>query len=139
MTPRIANALRLLTIGVFVAVALVAYRTFNPPAPSSVVAPQRGERNVADAINAADPGPIVVRGHVFLGPGGMGLRICQGRVNSSPPRCLGPFLDLDRVNEGSFALRSGKAKEGVVKWVEEPIAMRGTTVGTRMTVLELLR
>lgn len=140
MSSRTANVLRVATILVFAAFfALVTMRLFGPDDPHTVVEPERGELNVASAINRASMDPVVVRGHVFIGPGGLGLRICNGRQNTDPPLCLGPFLDLDGVNEGSFSFETGKADEGIVKWVPEPIALRGTVDGTRMAVSEVLR
>jgi hypothetical protein len=140
MSSRVANLLRIATILVFFAVlALAANRLSRPGDPYTVVEPQRGEFNVANSINRASSDPIVVRGHVFIGPGGLGLRICHGRQNTDPPLCLGPFLDLDGVNEGSFSFESAKADAGTVRWVPEPLALRGTVVGTRMEVSQVLR
>lgn len=139
MSRTAANLVRVLTIGVFVVVAVLVVRLFNPGDPESVQAPRAGELAVANAINGAETGPVVVRGHVFDGPGGLGLRICQGRRNTSPPLCLGPFLDLDGVNEGSFSFQRGDTDDGEVRWVEEPLALRGTINGTRIAVSEVLR
>lgn len=140
MSSRTANFLRVATIAVFLAFLVLLYmRVFHPGERETIVEPERGELNVADAINRASMDPVVVRGHVFIGPGGLGLRICNGRQNTDPPLCLGPFLDLDGVNEGSFSFETGKADEGIVKWVPEPIALRGTVDGTRMAVSEVLR
>lgn len=140
MTVRVANLLRVATIIVFIAfVALVATRVFGRPDPQTVAEPQPGELNVANSINRASLEPVVVRGHVFIGPGGLGLRLCHGRQNTDPPLCLGPFLDLDGVNEGSFSFEAAKADAGTVKWVPEPLALRGTVDGTRMAVSEVLR
>lgn len=143
MSPTAARLLRAVTIAVFVAVLVaagaLAYRTFTPGEPESVPAPAGDELNVADAINRSDTGAVVVRGHVFDGPGGLGLRLCHGRQNTSPPLCLGPFLDLDGVNEGSFSFEEGETDDGEVRWVEEPLALRGTIEGTRMNVTVVLQ
>lgn len=140
-----ARLLRALTIAVFVAVLVVAgtlaYRTLTPGEPQSVATPAADELNVAEAINGPDTGVVIVRGHVFDGPGGLGLRLCHGRQNTSPPLCLGPFLDLDGVNEGSFSFEEAKLDDGgEVRWVEEPMALRGTVHdGTRLQVGQILR
>lgn len=143
MSPTTARVLRVLTIAVFVGVLVaagnLAYRAFAPGEPESVATPAGGELNVADAIDGPETGVLVVRGHVFDGPGGLGLRLCHGRQNTSPPLCLGPFLDLDGVNEGSFSFEEETTDEGEVRWVEEPLALRGTIEGTRMNVTEVLR
>lgn len=139
MSNRTANLLRLATIVVFVAFfVLLALRVFRPGEAVTVAEPKPGELNVVNSINRASMEPVVVRGQVFIGPGGLGLRICNGRQNTDPPLCLGPFLDLDGVNEGSFSFKSAKADAGTVKWVPEPLALRGTIDGTRMAVSEVL-
>ncbi|HVF32144.1 MAG TPA: hypothetical protein VM933_03805 [Acidimicrobiales bacterium] len=134
----VARALRVLTVVVFVAVAAIALRTFLPREERTIADPRGGELNVEAAINGPS-GVVIVRGHVFAGPGGLGLRLCQGRESTSPPACLGPFVDLDGVNEGNFSFESGRAPEGRVRWVEDPLALRGTIEGTRMRVTEVLR
>lgn len=133
----VARGLRVLTAVVFVVVAVVAVRTFSPKEERSIAEPRGGELQVRDAINGP-PGVVVVRGHVFSGPGGLGLRLCHGRESTSPPACLGPYVDLDGVNEGSFSFESGQAPGGRVRWVEDPLALRGTIEGTRMRVTEVL-
>ena len=139
MTDRVAQALRALTIVVFVAVAVVGWRTCNPQEAQTIPEPRAGELPVDQAINVAVDKPLLVRGYVFDGPGGLGLRLCNGRRNTSPPLCLGPFVDLDRVNEGSFSLESGETDDGTVQWMDDPITLRGPILGTRMTVTEILR
>ena len=138
MGVRTARILRVLTVVVFGAVVVLAFRTFNPPEERSIAEPRRGEVDVETAINGPS-GVVVVRGHVFSGPGGFGLRLCHGRKTTSPPSCLGPFVDLDGVNEGNFSFESGRSDAGRVQWVDEPIALRGTVEGTRMRVSEVLR
>jgi hypothetical protein len=137
-----AVALRIATVLVFLAVAVVAVRRFTGDDGRSAVTvpgPRSGELAVDQAIAAAPLRPVVVRGYVFDGPGGLGLRLCHGRQNTSPPLCLGPYLDLDGVNEGSFGFRTGRAEAGVVKWVDEPLSLRGTVNGTRIAVAQVLR
>lgn len=139
MTPTVAKVVRVLTILVFIGVVALAVRAFNPEEPNSVTAPGKFEIDVAHAINGFEDRSVTVRGDVFVGPGGLGLRLCQGRQNTSPPTCLGPFLDLDGVNEGSFALEKGTTKAGPVRFTEESLALRGTVTGTRLAVSEVLR
>ncbi len=139
MTPFVAKVVRVLTVLVFLAAAVLAFRVFNPEAPQSIEEPGAGELNVANAINGFEDRPVTIRGHVFDGPGGMGLRLCHGRQNTSPPKCLGPFVDLDGVNEGSFSFKTAKTKDGEVKFGKDPIALRGTIVGTRFNVSEILQ
>jgi hypothetical protein len=139
MSRAVANAVRVATFVVFAAVAVLAYRTFNPPPAESVPTPRAGEVPVDQAISIATDRPLVVRGTVFDGPGGLGLRLCRGKRNTSPPRCIGPFLDLHGVDEGSFPLESASSEDGEVRWMDEPVALRGSILGTRMDVSEILR
>lgn len=134
-----ANILRVATLVMFAIAAVLAFRILNPGDPTSTPTPSGAEVQVDRAIAVAGREPLTVRGYVFDGPGGFGLRLCNGRENTSPPRCLGPFLDLDGVNEGSFTLRSGETKDGRVRWTEESLALRGTILGTRMTVSQIYR
>jgi hypothetical protein len=139
MSRAAANALRVATFVVFGVVAFVAYRAFNPPPAQSVPSPRAGEVHVDEAIGIATDRPLLVRGNVFDGPGGLGLRLCQGKRNTSPPRCIGPFLVLHQVDDGVFPLESGRTEDGEVRWMSDPITLRGTIVGTRMDVSEVLR
>ena len=129
----------MLTILVFVAAGVLFVRLFNPPPQAKEAEPREGELDVADAISVAGTKPLAVRGYVFKGPGGLGLRLCDGRQPGSPPRCLGPFVDLYRVDEGSFGLKTGKTDAGTVQWVDDPLTIRGTIVGTARTVSEVLQ
>lgn len=139
MNRTVANVLRALTVVVFLAVAFFAFRLFTPSEPQTIDEPKAGEIDVANAVNGFEDRPVTIRGHVFIGPGGLGLRLCQGRQNTSPPQCLGPFVDLDGVNEGSFSFETAKTKDGEVKFGEDPIALRGTVNGTRFNVSEILQ
>lgn len=139
MNRTVANVLRVLTVVVFLAVAFFAFRLFTPSEPQTIDEPKAGEIDVASAINGFEDRPVTIRGEVFVGPGGLGLRLCQGRQNTSPPTCLGPYVDLDGVNEGSFSFRTAKTDGGEVKYGEGSLALRGTIVGTRFNVSEILQ
>lgn len=139
MTARNSRILRALTILVFVIAGVLFIRLVLPPEGDVEAKPQPGEFDVADAIAVAGQRPLAVRGYVFKGPGGLGLRLCDGKQAGSPPLCRGPFLDLYQVNEGFFGMKSGKTDDGEVKWVPEPLTIRGTIVGTAMTVSEVLQ
>ena len=137
MSRRVANIVRVATLVMFAIAAVLALRILNPGEPTSTPEPKASELQVDRAIAVAGREPLTVRGYVFDGPGGFGLRLCNGRENTSPPRCLGPFLDLDGVNDGSFTLRSGTTDDGPVRWTEAPLALRGTILGTRMRVTQI--
>ena len=139
MSERTGRVLRALTIGVFVIAGVLFVRLVMPAEQAKEAEPRQGELDVADAISVAGQRPLAVRGYVFKGPGGLGLRLCDGKQPGSPPRCLGPFVDLYRIDEGSFSLESGKTDAGPVQWVKDPLTIRGTIVGTAMTVSEVLQ
>jgi hypothetical protein len=139
MTNRQGQILRAATILVFIAAGVLFVRMVVPQDAAEEVEPRQGELDVADAISVAGQKPLAVRGYVFKGPGGLGLRLCDGKQNGSPPRCLGPFVDLYQVDEGSFGMKSAKTDDGEVKWVPDPLTIRGTIVGTAMTVSEVLQ
>ena len=139
MTNRTGRLLRAVTILVFVAAGVLFFRLVVPRDEFVEVKPRQGELDVADAINVAGSRPLAVRGYVFKGPGGLGLRLCDGKQHGDPPRCLGPFVDLYRVDEGSFGMKSKRTDEGEIKWVPDPLTIRGTIVGTAMTVSEVLQ
>jgi hypothetical protein len=100
--------------------------------------PRAGEVGVQVAISTAERDPLVVRGFIYEGPGGLGLRLCEGLKAGDPPRCIGPFLDLDGVDRGSFGMTDGDVDGEAVRWSDDSIALRGTIVGTRMQVLQVL-
>ena len=143
MNERTAKGLRAATAAVFVAVLVVigtsAWRTLNPP--PEIRNPELGpsETSVARSIDVSGRGVLTVRGYVFDGPGGLGLRLCDGLRSGDPPRCRGPFLDLDGVNQGNFALERGTTDDGPILWSDTSIALRGRIDGTRMTVEQVLR
>ena len=139
MTRRTGQVVRALTIAVFVVAGVLFVRLVMPSDRDKQAEPRQGELDVADAISVAGQRPLAVRVYVFKGPGGLGLRLCDGKQAGSPPRCLGPFLDLYRIDEGSFALRSGTTDAGEVQWVDDPLTIRGTIIGTAMTVSEVLQ
>lgn len=139
MSRRTANVIRALTLILAVVAVALLVRMLRPGDPTTTPDPRAGETAVDQAIAIAGREPLIVRGYVFDGPGGLGLRLCNGRQNGSPPRCLGPFIDLDGVNQGSFALEEGETDDGPVRWTEEPLALRGVLLGTRMRVTEVLR
>ena len=141
MTRRTAQLARLLTFaGLAALVAVAALKFFAPGAHDQLPTLRAGELRVSRAIDVAGPEAVTVRGDVFVGPGGLGLRLCDHRRTGSPPACVGPFLDLAGVNEGSFALRSGRDKRGrTVKWQPESVTLLGSVNGTLMTVEQVLR
>jgi hypothetical protein len=134
------NLLRGLTIAVFVVAALLALRLGlddGKPTPETVEKPPGGY-TVRDIITYQPTGTVAVRGYFFDG-GGTGARLCDRRRPSKPPFCLGPFLDLTGVDESRLPLKHGKSLNQPLRWVEEPVTLYGTVLGTAMTVTDVAR
>jgi hypothetical protein len=135
----VARLLRVLTLLALFAVAVVAYLTFFGSNAETRQFPevQAGETAVAAALDASPTRRLTVRGYVFddAGP----LRICHGRWKAEPPRCIGPYLELDRVDAGSFELERGEDRFGnAVLWSDDEVVLVGTVLGPRMTVISVL-
>lgn len=144
MTERSARVLRALTIVVCAAAVILGgrmlYELLTAESAVEVVEPRQGEMDVERAIGVAGPEPVAVRGYVFEGPGGLGLRLCNGIQKGDPPRCLGPFLDLYQVNRASFDLVEGESDDGPVFHPKgRAVTIRGVIVGTAMTVQQVLQ
>ncbi len=139
MSHRTAQVLRAATILVFVAIAVVGYRTLNPKEEFDEAERRSGEIDVVQALNVPPEPAVAVRGFVFDGPEGFGLRLCQARENKDSPRCVGPFVDLEGVDRGSFEFRSGRSEQGrPMWWSPKPVTLVGTVSGTRMNVQQVL-
>ena len=129
---------RVATVVVFAGAGFFAWRLFNPPDPVERPTIRAGELGVQAAMSIAGREPVTARGYVFDGPGGLGLRLCDALRTGDPPQCLGPFVDLDGVDRGTFGLRPGKVDGKPMFYSTETVALRGTIVGSRMQVLQVL-
>ena len=138
MTVRTARVLRVLTLIGLAAVVLSAVRLLDAPPPDQTVEARAGEFSVQDAIRRGGR-QLAVRGYVFDGPGGLALRLCNGRRRGDPPTCLGPFVELDGADRGTFNLEEGKVDDEVVRWSPEPITLVGPVEGARLNVQQVLR
>jgi hypothetical protein len=136
----LARALRVLTVVVFGLVAVLAFRAVRDrqTRPPERAQTSSTERTVPQAMATLGTAPLTVRGFVFDG-GGTGLRMCAGRIRHSPPRCLGPFLDLYGTDRGFFDMARGTDLGRTVWWSKEAVALYGTVVGTRMDVAQIFR
>ena len=132
------NLWRAATVAVVVAIGMLVFRLVGTDDPVERPDTGSGEVGVQTAISTAERDPLVVRGYVYEGPGGLGLRLCEGLHDGDPPTCLGPFLDLDGVDRGSFGMEQDRLDGQLVRWVEDDVALRGVIVGTRMQVLQVL-
>jgi hypothetical protein len=126
-----------LAVGFLLALAgLAAYRAAVRPTSHPAKA-RPGEIDVLQAVTLNPSGPVSVRGYVMSGP--YGLRLCRGLKGSSPPDCLGPWLELDGVNEGSFSLKSGRRGSTTVSWGPQPVSLLGRVSGAHMAVDHVLQ
>lgn len=140
ISARTGHVLRLLTIAAFVASGVLAWRLLDGSGSDRVEEAGRGSEayDVKTAIAVSRAEPITVTGFVFDGPGSLGLRMCNGRQGSNPPRCVGPYLGLEQVDPGSFVLRQGSLDGRGYRWSPEPVTATGILVGTVFTVQVVL-
>lgn len=135
-----AHLMRLATLAVFVGVAVVAVIRFFPDT-SRTERPEEasGELSVEMAIAVAGTDPVTVRGFVFLGPGSFPLRLCTGIERLELPECLGPYITLEGVNEGSFQLREVGDGDDARRYQKQSISLLGVITGTEMLVQQVLQ
>jgi hypothetical protein len=114
-------------------------RFFDTPPEREKLELRGGERGVADAIRNSSGRTMTVRGYVFEGPGGLGLRLCDGRKPGDPPRCIGPFIDLGGPGVVSLALEEATVERARVRWSDESAALVGVVDGASMVVEQVLR
>ena len=139
----VAHALRIATVVVFTAVALLGVfllvRGSDPPKKPEIASSTAGAMSVNDAVNfQQSTDPVSVRGYLFDG-GGTGTRLCYRRIPSKPPMCKGPYLDLRGVDKRSMTFRTGKSLGRPVRWVDAPVVVFGHLDGTGMDVQEISR
>lgn len=144
MTLRTAQLLRAATfVAAGLLVVLVAFKLFAGPEGDEHIDPEEldgGTLTVNTAIQKISREPVPVRGFVFEGPGGLGLRLCDGRRPGSPPSCIGPFLDLYGPGVDALDLRTGKDDKGRrVRWSPDPVTLLGPVSGARLDVQQVLR
>lgn len=133
----LAHVVRTATIVAFLVVAFLAVRlvTAGDDKPFYEHPTFRNdELPVFNALALETGDPVVIRGFVFEGPGARELRLCNARTRDDPPGCLGPFLSLEGVDRGSFAMEEGRTDEGGVLYSPDSVALRGTLIGSLMKV-----
>ena len=135
---------QLLRAATFVAAGLlvvaVVVKLFASPAEDEHITAGGGTLTVTEAIQKISREPVPVRGFVFEGPGGLGLRLCDGRRPGSPPSCIGPFLDLYGPAVNALDLRTGEDGKGRrIRWSPDPVTLLGPVTGARLDVQQVLR
>jgi hypothetical protein len=135
------QVVRIATVLVFIAVALLVVRLVGETRKSKdpeVAEPTAAAASVSDVIaNAQTADVVAVRGFVFDG-GGTGPRLCARRKPTTPPLCLGPFLDLSGLPPG-LPFRNGRALGRPIRWVDQPVTLYGHVTGTAMAVTDVAR
>ena len=138
MTLRTARLLRVLTLLGLAGVVLAGVRLLDAPPPEQTPEPRPGELSVQEGIWQGGR-RLAIRGYVFEGPGGLALRLCNARRRGDPPSCIGPFVELDGADAGTFNLEEGRADGLVVRWSPDPLTLVGPLDGVRLNVQQVLR
>lgn len=129
----LAQGVRAATVIAFATALVLAARLLLGSTGPGVETPAlgAGELDVAHAITPGADRRVVVRGYVFDGPPAWGLRLCNARDRrDGAPHCVGPFLDLQGVDPGSFELRRAKTREGVEQYSPGAVTVSGSVTGT---------
>ena len=136
-----ARLLRAATIAVFVAAAIAALglvRASREHNGVDQIKPDPSAIDVQRAVTLHAQGDVAVRGFLFDYPG-IGTRLCYKRRQGSPPFCSGTFVDLYGAKLDGLPFKQGKVRTVRVRWVEQPVTVYGSLLGTALTVSQLSR
>ena len=129
-----------LGVVVLATVAVLAVRVVLSLDDREVVRARTSEAaySVQDALAQQTTDPIAVIGFVhddgFARP-----RLCTGREDSDPPRCVGPYLLLEGLDPARLAWKTGRGKSGSeVRWSDMETTFLGTLAGDELRVSEIL-
>lgn len=125
--------------GVAVALGMRIMSLLDAPPSTSTAAPRKDELAVAEAIGRQPTKPVIVRGYVFANDG-FPVRVCNGIKRTSPPSCVGPFLELRNLDPSRVPVRQQRDDTSGrdVIWSPEPVALLGDVAKDRFLVRELL-
>lgn len=127
-----------LIAGLAAMVGLRVAELFEDPPKPEIAVKRTDETSVADAFRLQPQGTIIIRGYVFTGDG-FPVRVCDGILRESPPKCVGPFLELRNLDPSRVPVRIQEDKErGAVIWSPESVAFLGQVAQDRFIVQELL-
>lgn len=138
--PSMPMGVRILWSAIAAAVLLLIVQVafaLRGPGDDGLVHPKAGELTVSAAIGRSPTRPVTVRGFVFMRRG-FPPQLCSGRKPSSPPRCIGPFIDLSGLDESRLDLRRGTDGDVPVAWSDGTVALLGTMNGSAMAVTEIV-
>lgn len=124
--------------GLALALALRIKGLLDEPPRTAQPKPRPGELTVGEALGRQPDKPVVVRGYVFANDG-FPVRVCAGIKRTSPPSCVGPFLELRNLDPSRVPVRQERDDKGRdVIWSPEPVGFLGDVSADRFLVRELL-
>ena len=129
--------LQVLTFAAFGLCAFLAFRLLDRPVEIKQPTLPKDSVGVATAIQVGQEREIAVTGYLHEG-GGWPTRLCNGRDRADTPRCIGPFLYVERLDLNQFNLEKGTVEKRPVQWVDEPVTLLGRIRGTEITVSQVL-
>lgn len=137
--PLVVRALIFLVVGgLAVALGLRVWGLLDRPPSTSTAEVRKDEMPVAEALGRQPTKPVIVRGYVFAGDG-FPVRVCNGIRRTSPPSCIGPFLELRNLDPSRVPVRKQRDDKGRdIIWSPEPVAFLGDVAKDRFLVRELL-
>ncbi|MDQ1445716.1 MAG: hypothetical protein QOI20_2180, partial [Acidimicrobiaceae bacterium] len=96
-----ARVLQVLTFLAFGVCVVLAIRLLDRPAEVKEAKAGQGSVGVAEAISVGQERNLGVTGYLFVG-GGWPMRLCAARTSARTPRCIGPFLYVENLDQSSF-------------------------------------
>jgi len=100
--------------------------------------PRRDEVSVEQLYAPDAPREVVVRGYVIDAGDGLPARLCSGLHRASPPTCIGPFVDLEGLDENRLALDHRTVGSRTVVWTPKPVSLAGRRRLGALTVADIL-
>jgi hypothetical protein len=99
---------------------------------------QTGPISIEDAIRA-DGQTVVVEGGIVAVDGGP-VRLCSALLESYPPQCGKPSLELRGLDLDSLELATSEGDPSVAgaRWSDRPVRVRGTVADGVLTVDSVL-
>ena len=93
--------------------------------------------SVADALASTLDGPLLVNGFILVNDAGQ-VRLCAGSLESFPPQCGSPSLQVQDLDlDGFEGLNSAVPVKGgirTVNWTDQPVQLLGVVSDGVLTV-----
>ena len=99
---------------------------------------ESGPMSIEDAIRA-DGQTVVVEGGIVAMDGGP-VQLCSALLESYPPQCGKPALELQGLDLDSLELATSEGDPSVAgaRWSDRPVRVRGTVADGVLTVESVL-